>query len=224
MKNLFVAILVCTVVTAFAQTSQPSGKADKPGTKAVEKVKEAGGKAVDKTKEVGEKAIEKVKEVGKKPVDKTKEVGDKAVDKTKEAGEKMKMDEPAKPKAPAKPKTPAKPEADKKMQMPKMGGFDILKDAGIGNLADSFKSMGLKKEESKALMGKNSEMLKKAMDLVNGKGDFKTALKDLKGLNKGNLKDIKGMLTKDQFKQYKPIAKQIWVAVKNFVTKALKSA
>lgn len=239
MKNLFVALLLCTVVTAFAQTSQPSGKADKPGTKAIEnvkevgekavdktknagekavdKTKEVGGNAIDKTKEVGGKAVDKTKEVGKKAVDKTKETGKKAVDKTKEVGEKMKKDKPAKP------KTPAKPKVDKKMKKPKMDGFKILKDAGIGDLGESFKSMGLKKEEGKALMGKSSDLLKKAMDLTKGGGNWKTALKDLKGLNKSNLKDVKGMLTKDQFKQYKPVAKQIWTAVKDFVVKALKN-
>ena len=230
MKNLFVALLLCTTVCAFAQTSQPSEKADRPGTKAVEKVKETGEKvidktkemgekAVDKTKEVGEKAIDKTKEVGEKAIDKTKEVGEKAVDKTKEVGQKMKADKP-------KAKKPAMQKADKKMKMPKpkMPGMDILKDAGIGDLGASLKKMGLKKEEGKAVMGKNADMLKKAMDLANGKGNWKTSLKELKGINKSNLKDIKGMLTKDQYKQYKPVAKNIWVAVKNYVTKALKSA
>jgi len=203
MKNLFVAILICTVVTAFAQTSQPSDNADRQGTKAIEKVKETGEKAIDKTKEMGGKAV-----------DKTKEMGEKAIDKTKEVGQKMKADKPAKP------ATPAKPKADKKMKMPKMEGLNILKDAGIGNLADTFKSMGLKKEDGKAIMGKNAELLKKAMGLATGEGNLRSSLKDLKGLNKGNLKDIKGMLTKDQFKQYKPIAKDIWTAVKNFIKKA----
>lgn len=196
MKNLFLALLLCTTVCAFAQTSQPSEKADRPGTKAVEKVTETGEKAVDKTKEVTEKAV----------------------DKTKEVGQKMKADKPAAP------KTPAKPKGDKKMKMPKMEGFNILKDAGIGNMRDSFKTMGLKKDDSKAIMGKNADMLKKAMDLVKGESNWKTAVKELKGLNKTNLKDIKGMMTKDQYKQYKPMAKDIWAAVKNFVTKALKSA
>jgi len=229
MKNLFVAILLCTTINAFAQTSQPSEKADRPGTKAVEKVKEtgekavdktieAGEKAVDKTKEMGEKAVDKTIEAGEKAVDKTKEMGEKAVDKTKEAGQKMKADKPAKPKSPAKPK------GDKKMKMPKMEGFNILKDAGIGDMRESFKAMGLKKDEGKAIMGKNADMLKKAMDLVKGESNWKTAVKELKGMNKTNLKDVKGMLTKDQFKQYKPMAKDIWAAVKNFVTKALKSA
>jgi len=180
MKNLFLALLMCTTVIAFAQTSQPSEKADRPGTKAVEKVKETGEKAVDKTKEMGTKAIDKTKEAGEKAVDKAKEMGQKAGDKTKE----MKADKPAKPAKPAM----EKPKGDKKMKMPKMDGMNILKDAGIGDLRDSFKKMGLKKKDGKAVMDKNTELLKKAMGLVTGKdGNWKSALKDLKGLNKSNL-------------------------------------
>lgn len=238
MKNVLVAaVLMFTSALLFAQTTQPT---ERPGVKDVEinkptitppkvNVPATQGKPTITPPKVNVPTPPGKPVPGKPTMTApAKPEMDTPAKPKMDAPDKPKMDAPDKPKmkAPAKPKMekPAKPKMPKmpKMQTPKLPGADILKGAGI-DLGKALKGMGLSEKETKVISGKNMDLLSKVTNIAkDGKLDWKKALKEVKGLNKTNLKDIKGMLTKDQLKQYKPVAKKIWVAVKDFLLKALK--
>lgn len=105
-----------------------------------------------------------------------------------------------------------------KKNMPKA---DLLDGFDMGSITKQISGLGLSPKALKAVTGKNTDLLMNASRLVKGGATYKEALKSLKGLNKGNLKDLKGMLPKDGFKSLKPVQKGLWTALKGFLLKKL---
>jgi len=105
-----------------------------------------------------------------------------------------------------------------KKNMPKA---DILEGFDMASITKQISGLGLSPKALKAVTGKNTDLLMKASRLVKGGATAREALKSLKGLNKGNLKDLKTMLPKDSFRSLKPVQKGLWTALKGFLLKKL---
>ncbi len=113
-------------------------------------------------------------------------------------------------------KKAVKEQADKVMaKMMKDMNFDPIA------YASGLKDLGLSKKNINLLKGNNMEMFKKVGDMVRKGVSFKDGFKQIKSLNKGNLKNLKTMLPKDQFKAVKPMQKDLLGKVKNFMISKL---